>query len=571
MKINDIVERFCPVSLRASFPPGPYANLANITRRACLRLGDRWFYLRTAICVAFFAGGFLLAGIIVSHSFLVLLGLLGFALSVALVFRLAPGKLNDQTIQAEAEAERTVTDYANTCKSGAEAFVASAMDAIERESQSAMRDGGTLAEMAEYKEDAKDAFLTIQSECAAGLAARQAQSRAAQEEVQRKRGQLTAICGGWKAMFIPGPARRAAREVLNSISNCSAARLAEVTAKAEVQVYQAILQSLDTLPMIPTVESPASSLPAPAGPVWIGTPIPPTETLQRAARELVEANVKTIREKVVVNSEQQSPGETVTQEIEDLLETNLSGTQSVEQHVLSLNGGAKDWAERVLREAMPFSPITPHVGRIRHRKCWCVTAGAASSAVFLNLKDSLSDQSAKLFALENSSAQMLFFDEERGVTPGEFDELKGLFDAFRALPPAERRLLVTACNPEDLINFYPEFAFDENRPLRLLACSLVFGVIRRDGSETYTFESEIIGKGFGATLEAIKIDRRLAANVSGNLETTISSGGLAAATAKLKTAKEQALSHVPKAFVKPFQTGIDDALAELNRRPAGVP
>src|ERR1039458_399016 len=142
-------------------------------------------------------------------------------------------------------------------------------------------------------------------------------------------------------MFIPGPARRAAREVLNSISNCSAARLAEVTAKAEVQVYQAILQSLDTLPMIPTVESPASSLPAPAGPVWIGTPIPPTETLQRAARELVEANVKTIREKVVVNSEQQSPGETVTQEIEDLLETNLSGTQSVEQHVLSLNGGAR--------------------------------------------------------------------------------------------------------------------------------------------------------------------------------------------------------------------------------------
>ena len=47
---------------------------------------------------------------------------------------------------------------------------------------------------------------------------------------------------------------------------------------------------------------------------------------------------------------------------------------------------------------------------------------------------------------------MLFFDEERGVTPGEFDEFKPLFDAFRSLPSAEQRLLVTGCDPDDLIN-----------------------------------------------------------------------------------------------------------------------
>jgi hypothetical protein len=100
-----------------------------------------------------------------------------------------------------------------------------------------------------------------------------------------------------------------------------------------------------------------------------------------------------------------------------------------------------------------------------------------------------------------------------------------LFDAFRSLRPEEQRLLITACAPEDPMNFFPEFGRGETRPVRLLACSLVFDVIRRNGVETFLFEAEIIGKGFGSSLEAIEVDQRLAANISGKLDMTTSSMG----------------------------------------------
>jgi hypothetical protein len=433
-----------------------------------------------------------------------------------------------------------------------------------------MRDGATLAEMTDWKEGAKDAFLSIRSECATAMTAIQARGNAAQEDLQRKRGQLNAACQGWKAMFIPGPARRAAREVLNAISKCCDFRLAEATSKAELQAYQAILEGLDMLPTVQAIEAQASLCQFPEMPIWIGTAVPSPEILRSAAIERVDANIKLIREKIIAASGQQSPEQVVQQEIDQIFRGSLPGAKSVEEHVLSLNGGGKEWAERVRREALPFSPLTPHVGRIRHCKSWCMTANGADSAVFRNLKGSLSDQATKLFALEGSSSQMLFFDEERGVTPGEFDELPGLFDAFRSLPPREQRLLCTACDPDDLINFYPERGRDENRPLRLLACALVFGLISRNGAELYMFCGEVIGKGFGSTLEAIKVDQRLAVNIASKLETTMSSEGSAAAAAKLKSAREQASSFAPKGFLKAFQAGIDDALGELNRRGAAI-
>src|SRR5262249_31389859 len=150
--------------------------------------------------------------------------------------------------------------------------------------------------------------------------------------------------------------------------------------------------------------------------------------------------------------------------------------QSIEEHVASLDGEANAWAELVLKEGQPFSPITPHVGRVRHRKCWCITEKGTGSSAFRHLSNSLADQ-AQLFALDGPAGQMLFFDEERGVTPGEFDEFKPLFDAFRSLTPEQQRLMITACSPDELMDFYPEFGRDENRPARLLACSLVFEVI----------------------------------------------------------------------------------------------
>jgi hypothetical protein len=570
MKTNEIIERFSAASLSAGLPPAPYAAISNITRCACMRLRDRWFYVSSAACVLLFASGFLVAGVMINHSVLVLTGFGGFVLAIGLLFRLSPGKLIEQTMRAEAESERTVAAFAGSCQNVAENFGDSALEAFKKEAQSAMRDGDTLSEMAEFKEAARVAFLGLQSGGMAALTTNQVQCKAAQEQLQLKRGQLAAASQGWKPLFVAGPARRAAREVLNAVSKCSEARVAETTAKAEVRAYQVILDGLDTLPLIVTVDAPTALCISPTTPVWVGTTVPPFETLRATAVELVESKVKSIREKVIANSGQQTAEQTVKEEIESLFANGIPGAQSVEEHVESLNGDANEWAERVLREAQPFSPITPHVGRIRHRKCWCIAANAAGSASFRNLRESLSDQTAKLFPLEGPSAQMLFFDEERGVTPGEFDEFKPLFDAFRSLSAQEQRLLITACEPDDLIHFYPEFSRDENRPARLLACSLVFDVISRNGAELYLFEGVSIGKGFGTTLEALKVDQRLAAAISTKLESTTSNLGSATTAAKLKTARDQATSRVPKAYVKAFQAGIDDALGELNRRTALV-
>jgi hypothetical protein len=570
MKTNEIIERFGATSLRANLPPGPFGSIADIARRACLRLRDRWFYTRSAICVAFLATGFLLAGVMVNHVELVLIGLAGIALAILLLFRLAPTKLTDQVARAEAESERIVAEFAGTCQNRAEQFGGTAMDAIRRETEQGVRSGETLTEVAEFKEQVSVAFGTIQSECATGLASIQAQCKTAQEELQRRRGQLTVACQEWKASFIPGPARRAAREVLNAVSKCSEARLREAAAKAEVRAYQLIRDGLDTLPFIPTIENPNSTCNPPAIPVWLGQTVPGFETLRDTAAALVESNISMIREKVVSNSAEQSPDEIVAEAIEDLFSSNTPGPHSVEEHVSGLNGGGKEWAERVLREALPFSPITPRVGRIRHRKCWCIAENGPGSTSFRNLRESFSDQTAKLFALEGPGTQMLFFDEERGVTPGEFDEFKPLFDAFRSLPSAEQRLLITGCDPEDLFNFYPEFGRDENRPARLLACSLVFEVIRRNGAELYLFEDQIIGKGFGTTLEAIRGDQRVAAAIASKLETTMNGLGSVVAAAKLKTAQSQAASYVPKACMKAFLAGVKDGLSELNRRGAAT-
>jgi len=91
-------------------------------------------------------------------------------------------------------------------------------------------------------------------------------------------------------------------------------------------------------------------------------------------------------------------------------------------------------------------------------------------------------------------------------------------------------------------------------------------VISRNGAELYRFDGAIIGKGFGATLDAIKVDQRLGATISAKLESATSSLGSVAAAQKMKEARDQATSYVPKACTKAFQAGIDDGLGELNRR-----
>lgn len=202
MNTNEIIERFSATSLRANLPPGPFGSIAEIVRRACVRLRDRWFYTRSAICVVLLATGFLLAGVMVNHAALVLIGVAGIVLAFALLFRLAPARLIDQTMRAESESEKTVAEFAGLCQNRAEKFGGAAMDAIRRESEQGVRSGETLNEIAEFKEKISAAFGTIQSECAAGLGSIQGHCKNAQEELQRKRGQLTAACQEWKALRV---------------------------------------------------------------------------------------------------------------------------------------------------------------------------------------------------------------------------------------------------------------------------------------------------------------------------------------------------------------------------------
>ena len=94
----------------------------------------------------------------------------------------------------------------------------------------------------------------------------------------------------------------------------------------------------------------------------------------------------------------------------------------------------------------------------------------------------------------------------------------------------------------------------------------VFNVMQRSGSEDYIVEEVIIAKGYRAALEALTLDQVLAANVAAQVEAVVSGEGISAALGKLNSAKSEASSFVPKEFVKLFKSGVDEAIAELNRR-----
>ncbi len=560
-QITQLTDRYGSASLRAELPPAPHGEIANLARRACtiLHQRDRWKYVGKALLMALVAFAFLFAGVISRNDSLVLCAFLGFVAAIVLAFRLSPARLDGQAAQTEGDMERVISSFDIECQIVARSFSAAARDSIKQEGQNLIQTGFSLVELAKWREETRNLFHQMESKNATGLSACQEVVKTAREELRRKRHCLTNAGRGLRAQFIPGRARRAARDAVNAGAQLAEARIEEGIVKAQVHATHAIAEHLASGDSIKVTVSNTQELQR--TPVWLGTPLPSAEALEAEASQLVENNIKSLRAKIIESGDK----EALTAEIENLFNDSLLGPRSVEEYVASLNGDGGEWAERILREATPFSPVSPFAGKPRFRKLLVMTAGSTNSAVFRNLREALSDQALQIVAREHPDTDVLCVEDEWCLCAGEFPEIVELIKEFRALPAAQQSLLCTACEPADLRSFFPELPQDHTRPTRLLASARVFNVIRRSGSENYALDEVIIGKGYRAALETITLDHALTANIAARVEAVVSRDGVSAALAKLSSAMNDAASFVPKEFVKLFKAGVNEAVIELNR------
>ena len=226
----------------------------------------------------------------------------------------------------------------------------------------------------------------------------------------------------------------------------------------------------------------------------------------------------------------------------------------------------KFFADRLCKEAAEWPPSVPIPGRDRHRKLFVLSAGGPNSSICRALKERTPD-AVGIIGLEHVAEEFLMLAQEVNCVLAEIPEAKGCIEAFRSLPREQQSLLITACESEDdLLNYYPEFAEDNSRPARLLACGLSLGIVSRSGSQEYRFAGRKFAKGFQHAVETLSLDQRLAARVEAKLDETASRDGVGTVVAKMTAAKDQPTVHVPKDVAEQFQVALENAIAEFNRR-----
>ena len=115
--------------------------------------------------------------------------------------------------------------------------------------------------------------------------------------------------------------------------------------------------------------------------------------------------------------------ETLSAEIKNLFNGSLLRPSSVEEYVATLNGEGGEWAERILREATPFAPVSTIAGKPRFRKLLVMTKGAANSDVFRSLREALSDQALQIVAREHPETDLLCMEDEWCLCASEFPEV----------------------------------------------------------------------------------------------------------------------------------------------------
>ena len=564
-----LIDRYGSASLRAELPLAPHVEIANLARRSCsiLHLRDRWKFVGKALLLALVAFALLFAGVLTHNDILVVCAFLAFAAAFALAFRLSPTRLEAQVGQTEGDIEKAVSAFDAECQNAARSFAATAVMAAKDEAQGLVRDGASFAALGEWREATRDGFHNLESDSAATLSACQEAVNNCRTDLQRQRKCLAGAGRGLKAQFIPGAARRAARDAIGAAVRLGEARIEEAMTKAQVHAYHSIAECVRNISCGDSVEMTTATGPAlESPPVWLGTSLPPTEELEAEAERLVADNITAIRAKLIESEDKDA----LTTEVKQLLTNSSPGPHSVEEYVAGLNGDGAEWAERVLREATPFAPVSPIAGKPRFRKLLAMTSHGSDSAVFRNIREALSDQALHIVARDHPQSDVLCLEDEWGLCAGEFPEVAELIKEFRSLPPEEQALLCTACDASELRNFFPELPEDHTRPTRLLASARVFDVIQRSGSEDYVFDERIIAKGYRGALEALTHDQALAAGVATRVESVVSGDGVSAALTKLVAAKSGPSAFVPKEYVKLFKAGVEEAAMELNRR-AGVP
>jgi hypothetical protein len=289
--------------------------------------------------------------------------------------------------------------------------------------------------------------------------------------------------------------------------------------------------------------------------------------VEAAAIHRVEQQLPQIRENVLTaTAEGKSAEDAIQESVESIFNQDQPWPTTVQEFVGSLNGETKFFADRLCKEAAEWPPSVPIPGRDRHRKLFVLSADGPNSGICRALRERMSD-AVSIIGLEHIEEEFLMLAQEVNCVLAEIPEAKGCVDAFRALPREQQSLLITACeNDDDLLNYYPEFAEDNGRPARVMACALALGVVSRSGSQEYRFAGRTFAKGYDHAVEILRLDQRLAARVGVKVEETASRDGSGSVVAKLTTAKDQPTTHVPKDVVEQFQSALEDAITALNRR-----
>ena len=568
MHINIITDRFNSTSLRAELPVPPHNVMSQAARRttARLRFQDRGRFKLRAFLIAIVSLACVGAGILANNTVILLIGCLGLPIAIYYFLLLTPSQLESLANQADSECERALSQFAAECTEAAMRFTAAASSALERECQSGVSSGASLASVAEFKVQAKSAFMGCENAAAQQLAGCQSNINTLRQNVQNKRNAYAAVCRQTKAKFIAGPARRAARDLIDAIINLAERRLGETMLKAESQSFRKLVEETSDVPQADAAcpvprETPIFQLPP-----WLGTPLPGREVLEEEARKLVDANIKTIRAKLVQTGNAAQLDEILNHEV-DRLFASASGPASVEECVVRLNGSGRAWARSVLSEAAPLAAQETFPDKRHHKKVFLLTAGATESSAFENVRATVPEQWTEVVAQDHPASEMVCITVEEATSFAEYPEIVGLMNELRALPDEEFDALTTVCDPQVLREFFPERTEADCSPAPLLASALVFEIIRRSGAQNYSYDGEIVGKGCQGTLAALK-DATLAARIQNEVMRQVSAEGLVSATTKLAEAKKSATKYVPKDFAgrTQFCQWIDDAITHLNRR-----
>jgi hypothetical protein len=284
---------------------------------------------------------------------------------------------------------------------------------------------------------------------------------------------------------------------------------------------------------------------------------------------LAEANIKSIRARLVQNGSTTAANEIIHAEVDRIFANAVPATVSVEDCVSQLNGDARKWARGVLNEAKPLASLETFPDKIHHKKVFLMASGAAESSAYRNVQAAVPEQWTDVVAQNHPSSELVCIVAEECTSYAEYPEIVNLFSEIRGLPEDEFNALATICDPKVLREFYPERTENDCSPGRLLAGALVFEVIRRSGSQNYVYDGDIIGKGCQAALEALR-DSTLATEMEQELIRRVSSEGLVSATTKLNEAKQRATVFVPKEFAgrDQFCEWIDESVTHFNRRLA---